>query len=152
MAAAIERMRGVVALREYGQDARNPIVIYNLSSLEALFRKRGFEEEANALRQEALRRLESYVENIPVHSHEENHGLGGVSAGPRQRRPDISAGRVTGATLPFGPRYPISDGVTLNTTRARSIVDKFLIEQHFLSNAASPSLRLAGDSQAGLDP
>ncbi|KAK4157360.1 hypothetical protein C8A00DRAFT_11736 [Chaetomidium leptoderma] len=85
---AIEQLRGVVALREYGQDARNPIVIHDLGSLEALLLKKGFEEEANDLRQEALRRLESYVEDIPVHSHEENHGFG------RQRDPD-SGGRIS---------------------------------------------------------
>lgn len=84
---AIERMRGVVALREYGQDARNPIVIHDLNSLEALLRKNGCEEEANHLQQEAIRRLESYVEDIPVHSHEESHGFGG------QRGPN-SGGRV----------------------------------------------------------
>jgi hypothetical protein len=76
MDVAIERLRGVVALREYGQDACNPIVIHDLGSLEALLRKKGFEEEADDLRQEALRRLESYVEDIPVHSHEENHDFG----------------------------------------------------------------------------
>jgi hypothetical protein len=85
---AIERLRGVVALREYGQDACNPIVIHDLGSLEALLRKKGFKEEANDLRREALRRLESYVEDIPVHSHEENHGFG------RQRNPD-SGGRIS---------------------------------------------------------
>jgi hypothetical protein len=88
MDVAIERLRGVVALREYGQDACNPIVIHDLGSLEALLRKKGFEEEADDLRQEALRRLESYVEDIPVHSHEENHGFG------RQRNPD-SGGRIS---------------------------------------------------------
>lgn len=72
MDVAIERLRGVVALREYGQDSRNPIVIYDLGLLEALLRKTGFEEEANGLRQEALRRLESYVEDIPAYSYEEN--------------------------------------------------------------------------------
>ncbi|KAK3292264.1 uncharacterized protein B0H64DRAFT_225362 [Chaetomium fimeti] len=66
---AIERLRGVVALREYGQDARNPIVIHDLTLLEALLLKKGSEQEANDLRQEALRRLESYVEDIPVDSH-----------------------------------------------------------------------------------
>jgi hypothetical protein len=76
MDVAIERLRGVVALREYGQNACNPIVIHDLGSLEALLRKKGSEEEANDLRQEALRRLESYVEDIPVHSHEENHDFG----------------------------------------------------------------------------
>lgn len=85
---AIERLRGVVALREYGQDARNPIVIHDLGSLEALLLKKGFTEEANDLRQEALRRLESYVEDIPVHSPEVNHGFG------RQRDPD-SGGRIS---------------------------------------------------------
>ena len=84
---AIERLRGVVALREYGQDARNPIVIHDLALLEALLLKNGFEEEANDVRQEALRRLESYVEDIPVHSYEENHGF------RRQRDPD-SGGRI----------------------------------------------------------
>lgn len=72
---AIDRLRGVVALREYGQDACNPIVIHDLGLLEALLRRKGFEEDANDLRQEALRRLESYVEDIPVHSHEEDHGF-----------------------------------------------------------------------------
>lgn len=70
---AIDRLRGVVALREYGQDPRNPIVIHDLGLLEALLRRKGFEEDANDLRQEALRRLESYVRDIPVDSHEGNH-------------------------------------------------------------------------------
>lgn len=65
---AIERLRGVIALREYGQDVRDPIVIHDLGSLEALLLKKGFEEEANDLRKEALRRLESYVDDIPAHS------------------------------------------------------------------------------------
>ncbi|KAK4110392.1 hypothetical protein N656DRAFT_782034 [Canariomyces notabilis] len=51
---AIERWRAVIALREYGQDAHDPIVIHDLGSLEALLLKKGFEEEADNVRQEAL--------------------------------------------------------------------------------------------------
>jgi hypothetical protein len=43
-------------------------VIHDLGSLEALLLKKGFEEEADNVRQEAVLRLESYVENIPTHS------------------------------------------------------------------------------------
>jgi hypothetical protein len=81
----IEGLRGVVALRKYAQDACNPIVIHDLGSLEALIYKKGFEEGASYLQQEALRRLESYVEYIPIYPHKENHGL--------SRRGLYSAGR-----------------------------------------------------------
>jgi hypothetical protein len=67
----IEGLRGVVALREY---ALLMIVINDLGSLEALVRKKGFEEGANYLQRQAHRR-ESYVEYNPVYSHEENHGF-----------------------------------------------------------------------------
>jgi hypothetical protein len=68
--AAIDKIRSLLALREYGQNAREPIVILDLCSLEALLLKQGCEEEAQCLRREALRRLESYIEAIPAHSHQ----------------------------------------------------------------------------------
>lgn len=62
---AIERMNSTIALREYGQGAADPQVIFEMWWLQHLLVQDGQFEEAAEIGREAHRRLEQYLEDIP---------------------------------------------------------------------------------------
>ncbi|KAJ4327180.1 hypothetical protein N0V84_002442 [Fusarium piperis] len=67
LAIATDRMRSIVAMREYGQSRIGPQTIHELWQLEDLLRQQGHEEEAAQIRQDTCKRLEEYVDDVPVH-------------------------------------------------------------------------------------
>ncbi|KAJ4193526.1 hypothetical protein NW755_003519 [Fusarium falciforme] len=64
---ATDRMRSIVAMREYGQSRIGPQTIHELWRLEDLLRQQGCKEEAAQIRQDTYKRLEEYVDDVPVH-------------------------------------------------------------------------------------
>ncbi|KAJ3457302.1 hypothetical protein MRS44_014443 [Fusarium solani] len=64
---ATDRMRSIVAMREYGQSRIGPQTIHELWRLEDLLRREGHKEEAAQIRQDSYKRLEEYVDDVPVH-------------------------------------------------------------------------------------
>lgn len=66
-AIATDRMRSIVAMREYGQSRTGPQTIHELWRLEDMLRRQGHEDEADRTRQETYKRLEEYVDDVPVH-------------------------------------------------------------------------------------
>lgn len=63
---AIERMRSLVALREYANGETDPQVIQEMWLLESVLIEGGHHEEAQRIRLSATRRLEKYTEDIPL--------------------------------------------------------------------------------------
>jgi hypothetical protein len=62
---AIKRMKSTIALREYGQGAADPQVIFEMWRLQHLLVEEGRFQEAAETGREAHRRLEQYLEDIP---------------------------------------------------------------------------------------
>lgn len=65
---AVERMRMIVALREYVQGEADPQVVRDMWLLEDALITAGEHREAQEVKRELLRRLEEYVKSIPVGS------------------------------------------------------------------------------------
>ncbi|CAM1505163.1 Fc.00g108000.m01.CDS01 [Cosmosporella sp. VM-42] len=63
---AIERMRTLITLREYGQNPTDPVVVHDLWELETLLLLEGHEDEAAEVARKGYVRLEEYVEDIPI--------------------------------------------------------------------------------------
>ncbi|KAF4421726.1 hypothetical protein F53441_14346 [Fusarium austroafricanum] len=63
---ATDRLRSVIAMREFGYSTTAPQVIHDLWQLEAFLRRGGHKEEAAKIRMETYRRLEEYVDQVPV--------------------------------------------------------------------------------------
>ncbi|RSM20408.1 hypothetical protein CDV31_000632 [Fusarium ambrosium] len=64
---ATDRMRSIVAMREYGQSRVGPQTIHELWRLEEMLRQQGHTEEADQIRHGSYKRLEKYVDDVPVH-------------------------------------------------------------------------------------
>ncbi|KAM5360657.1 hypothetical protein ACJZ2D_013617 [Fusarium nematophilum] len=64
---AIERMRSIIALRDYGQKQTGPQIVHELWLLEDLLLREGRKREAAEVRKDAFRRLEGYLDDVPVH-------------------------------------------------------------------------------------
>ncbi|KAM0213950.1 hypothetical protein ACHAQD_009163 [Fusarium lateritium] len=63
---ATDRMRGVIAMREFGYSTAAPQVIHDMWRLERLLRQGGHDSEADMIRKEAYERLEKYVDEVPL--------------------------------------------------------------------------------------
>ncbi|KAF4966127.1 hypothetical protein FSARC_6178 [Fusarium sarcochroum] len=63
---AMDRMRSIIAMREFGYDTTSPQVIHDMWQLEALLRQEGHHSEASKIRGETLKRLEEYVGEVPI--------------------------------------------------------------------------------------
>ncbi|KAF5236458.1 hypothetical protein FANTH_11260 [Fusarium anthophilum] len=61
-----DRMRNRVALREFGYSSTSPQVIHDMWQLEAFLQKEGHVAEAAKIRKETYKRLEEYVDQVPV--------------------------------------------------------------------------------------
>jgi hypothetical protein len=64
----VDRIRMVVALREYAQGEADPQVVREMWLLEDALITAGEYREAQEVKRESLRRLEKYVQNIPIGS------------------------------------------------------------------------------------
>lgn len=64
----VDRIRMIVALREYAQGEADPQVVREMWLLEDALITAGEYREAQEVKRESLRRLEKYVQNIPVGS------------------------------------------------------------------------------------
>lgn len=64
----VERMRAIVALREYSEGETDPQTVLEIWLLQQALDSAGRQEEALEVKREAYRRMESYVQDIPVHS------------------------------------------------------------------------------------
>ncbi|SPN96801.1 uncharacterized protein DNG_00321 [Cephalotrichum gorgonifer] len=62
---AIEKLRGILALREYGQGASDPQVVYEIWQLRDLLARGGRLDEAEEAAREASKRLDIYLADIP---------------------------------------------------------------------------------------
>jgi hypothetical protein len=65
---AVERCRSIVALREYAHGEADPQVIREMWSLEETLLAAGEYEEARKVVESALRRVEQYIQDIPMDS------------------------------------------------------------------------------------
>ncbi|KAF4957174.1 hypothetical protein FGADI_3239 [Fusarium gaditjirri] len=65
-ADVVDRMRNKIALREFGYSSTSPQVIHDMWQLEAFLQKDGHVAEAAKIRRETYRRLEEYVDQVPV--------------------------------------------------------------------------------------
>lgn len=65
-ADAVERMRSVVTLREYADGETDPQVVREMWRLEDALVAAGEYGEAREVGHTALRRLEMYIQDIPV--------------------------------------------------------------------------------------
>ncbi|KAM0548215.1 hypothetical protein ACHAPJ_010015 [Fusarium lateritium] len=63
---AIDRMRSVIAMREFGYFTTAPQLIHDMWQLEALLRRAGQHPEADKIRKETFKKLEKYVDEVPV--------------------------------------------------------------------------------------
>ncbi|KAF5570928.1 hypothetical protein FPHYL_874 [Fusarium phyllophilum] len=61
-----DRMRNKIALREFGYSSTSPQVIHDMWQLEAFLQKEGHVAEAARIRIETYKRLEEYVDQVPV--------------------------------------------------------------------------------------
>ncbi|KAF5702523.1 hypothetical protein FMUND_13436 [Fusarium mundagurra] len=61
-----DRMRNKIALREFGYSSTSPQVIHDMWQLEAFLQKEGHVAEAAKIRKETYKRLEEYVDQVPV--------------------------------------------------------------------------------------
>ncbi|KAF4343707.1 hypothetical protein FBEOM_2294 [Fusarium beomiforme] len=61
-----DRMRNKIAMREFGYSSTAPQVIHDMWQLEDFLRRRGQEAEAEDIRRETYKRLEEYVNQVPV--------------------------------------------------------------------------------------
>lgn len=61
-----DRMRNKIALREFGYSNTSPQVIHDMWQLEAFLQKQGHVAEAANIRRETYKRLEEYVDQVPV--------------------------------------------------------------------------------------
>ncbi|PNP80564.1 hypothetical protein FNYG_06163 [Fusarium nygamai] len=61
-----DRMRNKIALREFGYSSTSPQVIHDMWQLEAFLHKEGHVAEAARIRKETYKRLEDYVDQVPV--------------------------------------------------------------------------------------
>ncbi|KAF5633594.1 hypothetical protein F52700_6048 [Fusarium sp. NRRL 52700] len=61
-----DRMRNKIALREFGYSSTSPQVIHDMWQLEAFLQKEGHVAEAAKIRRETYKRLEEYVDQVPV--------------------------------------------------------------------------------------
>ncbi|EWZ90569.1 hypothetical protein FOWG_08176 [Fusarium oxysporum f. sp. lycopersici MN25] len=61
-----DRMKNKIALREFGYSSTSPQVIHDMWQLEAFLRKEGYVAEAAKIRRETYKRLEEYVDQVPV--------------------------------------------------------------------------------------
>ncbi|KAF5494390.1 hypothetical protein CGCS363_v010120 [Colletotrichum siamense] len=68
--SAADRMRTILALREYGQGRLGSQIVYEMWQLEDLLVRDGRVEEAAELRAESYRRLEEFLADIPEEPHE----------------------------------------------------------------------------------
>lgn len=62
---AAEKLRGIISLREYGQGAIDPQVVYDFWQLRDVLARAGRLHEAAEAAREAITRLDYYLENIP---------------------------------------------------------------------------------------
>lgn len=60
-----EKLRGIIGLREYGQGATDPQVVYEFWQLRDVLMRAGRLGEADAAAREASKRLDTYLEDIP---------------------------------------------------------------------------------------
>ncbi|KAM0438740.1 hypothetical protein ACHAPT_001498 [Fusarium lateritium] len=65
-AIATDRMRSIIAMREYGQSRIGPQTIHELWQLEDLLQRQGHKAEAVQIRQETYKRLEKYLDDVPI--------------------------------------------------------------------------------------
>lgn len=65
---AIVWLRAMVALREYAEDESDPQVVWEMQMLRDALFAAGEYEEARELEQDACRRMEKYVQDVPVDS------------------------------------------------------------------------------------
>lgn len=63
--AAIEKMRTILALREYGEGRAGPRIVYEMWQLEELLLRSGQVQEATSIRDEAYRRLQEFLGDVP---------------------------------------------------------------------------------------
>ncbi|SPJ71848.1 uncharacterized protein FTOL_01576 [Fusarium torulosum] len=63
---ATDRMRDVIAMREFGYLTTAPQVIHDMWQLETFLRQGGHDFEADMIRKETYRRLEEYVDDVPL--------------------------------------------------------------------------------------
>ncbi|KAF5609461.1 uncharacterized protein FSUBG_3935 [Fusarium subglutinans] len=61
-----DRMRNKIALREFGYSSTSPQVIHDMWQLEAFLQQEGHVAEAAKIRKETYKRLEEYVNQVPV--------------------------------------------------------------------------------------
>lgn len=64
----VERMRAVVTLRGYGEGETDPQVVRDMWLLQDALTAAGRHEEAQEVERDAYRRMEKYIEDIPVDS------------------------------------------------------------------------------------
>lgn len=62
----VELSRAIVALREYSDGETHPQVIQEMWSLEDALRNAGEDLQAQAVRGQAMHRLEAYIQDIPI--------------------------------------------------------------------------------------
>ncbi|KAF5006205.1 hypothetical protein FDECE_7364 [Fusarium decemcellulare] len=62
-----ERLRSIISMREYGQSPIGPQTIFEWWQLEAILLREGHREEALEIRKETYKRLEKYLDDVPVH-------------------------------------------------------------------------------------
>jgi hypothetical protein len=63
---ATERMRDVIVMREFGYSTTAPQVIHDMWQLETFLRQGRHDSEADMIRKETYRRLEEYVDEVPL--------------------------------------------------------------------------------------
>ncbi|KIL96649.1 hypothetical protein FAVG1_01393 [Fusarium avenaceum] len=63
---ATDRMRDVIAMREFGYSSTAPQVIHDMWQLETFLRQSGHDSEADMVREETYKRLEEYVDEVPL--------------------------------------------------------------------------------------
>ena len=81
--STIDRLRTIIALRQFGQNPAGPQVVFEMWQLETLLVECGRDLEANEVRRESFQRLESYLGDIPA----EYVSPGGVVSGGSCARP-----------------------------------------------------------------
>ncbi|WZH43951.1 Clr5 domain-containing protein [Fusarium acuminatum] len=64
---ATDRMRDVIAMREFGYSTTAPQVIHDMWQLETFLRQNGHDSEADVIRKETYERLEEYVDEVPLY-------------------------------------------------------------------------------------
>ncbi|KAB5577480.1 hypothetical protein GE09DRAFT_1183367 [Coniochaeta sp. 2T2.1] len=67
-AGAVERIRAVVTLREFAEGETDPQVVREMWLLQDALAQAGRVEEAEGVERDAYRRMERYIEDIPVDS------------------------------------------------------------------------------------